>query len=141
MPNNELNSISFDYYNNMPSYVKYGLNLLPENEELEVKKDIIKDIYNFILSMYSREKLEEICTLSMLFESRINKLSIDEKTRISSLLFNHLNKMIYDFYGREELFDEMNESVKMFTGYYGIFGKYDEFSEKAQFSGNLFIKK
>ena len=122
MEKKDLNDISYDYYTNTISYVKMILNNMNNIDNIEEIKYIIKAIYNFLLSDFNNEKIEEICTVSLLFESKLSKLPKNESKRIINYIYkNYIEKMIFDYYGRNEIFEEMNENIKSYVGYYGIF--------------------
>ena len=124
---NNFGEKSFDYYNNTFSYVKMILNNISKNKEMNTEKDCLQKIYNFIMRDYNKIQIEEMCIVSLLFEAKMNKLNkYEAKNKMSFIYNNYLEKMIYDFYGRNDIFEEMNKYVKSYVGYYGITNNYND---------------
>ena len=115
----EIESLSFDYYEKSPSYVKMVSDMLPENKISNEKKLIIKKIYNDYLNNLDEEKITEFIDVSRLF---IEKLSMTDTNSIALQVdyinSNFFNRIIFDTFNRELVFDIMNECMKLFVGYY-----------------------
>ena len=125
MEKNNLSNISFDYYDETISYVKMIMKRLKNEDNIDEKEYIVKKIYNYLLSSYSSEMIEELVTTSLLFESRLNKMKpVNASILVQSIYKNYLEKLIFNYYDRENVFEEMNEEVKSIVGFYGIFKPY-----------------
>ena len=115
----ELGRVTFDYYENSPSYVKMVNDMLPENKISNEKKLIIKKVYNEYLNNLGEDKITDFIEVSRLF---MEKLSITDVNSIALQLDyinnNFLNRIIFDTFNRELVFDIMNECMKLFVGYY-----------------------
>ena len=112
----EIESLSFDYYEKSPSYVKMVSDMLPENKISNEKKLIIKKIYNDYLNNLDEEKITDFIEVSRLF---IEKLSMTDTNSIALQVdYINFNRIIFDTFNRELVFDIMNECMKLFVGYY-----------------------
>ncbi len=137
MEKNNLSNISFDYYDETISYVKMIMKRLKNEDNIEEKEYIVKKIYNYLLSSYSSEMIEELVTTSLLFESRLNKMKpVNASILVQSIYKNYLEKLIFNYYDRENVFEEMNEEVKSLVGFYGIFKPYYSLESSNEFAYN-----
>ena len=119
MKNRNFDSISYDYYSNTTSYVKIILEMLPDKKVSQMKKQIVKELYNFFLNHFSDDKIREISKVSSMFRDKISVSNPQETAILVNYIYdNFLDKIIFDSINRSRFFDVMNESLKIYTGYY-----------------------
>jgi len=117
--NSIYNNEYFDYYNNTSSYVKIILDLIPSELISTEKKDIIKEIYNYILNNLNDLKKAEVICVSSMFREKIGNVNEEEIMKQAAFMYNNfIVKMLYDSINRDRIFDIMNECVKLYSGYY-----------------------
>ena len=117
--NNNFENLYFDYFTNSPSYVKVVLDLLPNNEEINRNKDLVKTLYNYVMNNVNDDKRMEILYVSSMFNNQISLSPKEDVYKQVDYIYNNfLKRMIYDSINREKIFDIMNECVKLYTGFY-----------------------
>ena len=141
MKNKDFDSIYYDYYSNTTSYVKMILDMLPESKVSNEKKQIIKEIYNFILNNSKKEKVAEIANISALYREKLEVLSIEAIARHVDYMYDiFLNNLMFDSSNRGKVFDIMNESMKVFVGFYNEYQKNYIDSSNYGIRGNIAMR-
>ena len=139
--NKDFDSISYDYYSNSLSYVKMIIEMLPDGKVSNEKKQIIKELYNYFLNNFSDDKIKEISKISSMFVNRIGFSDPQEiNTLVNYLYDNFLEKIIFDSINRERIFAVMNESVKIYTGYYSSYQIEEQYGWNNQEVGNSYYR-
>ncbi len=124
MENMEFDKISFDYYNNTPSYIKMIVDMLPESRLSNEKKVIIKDLYNYLLATSNDAKINEIIKVSRLFREKIALSDLNSIAKqVDYIYATFFNKLIFDSINRKKVFDIMTGCVGVYSGFYDEFGK------------------
>ena len=119
METKEIGKVMFDYYEEMPSYVKTIVDALPDNKASIEKKEIIKILYNLYMNKASNEKVEEIVEVSKMFRNKLNTMDLNTITLQVDYMYKvFLNKFIFDTFNRDIVFDAMTDNAKFFSGYY-----------------------
>ena len=117
--NKEFDNITFDYYSNTASYVKMIVEMLPEGKVSSTKKWVIKEIYNFFLNHFNADKKNEIACISGMFREKISISNMEDIAKYADYIYsNFIENIIFDSINREKIFDIMNESMKVYVGYY-----------------------
>ena len=125
MEKKDFDSISYDYYSNTSSYVKLILDMLPESKFSMQKKQAFKELYNYFLNHYDDEKINEISVISSMFREKLSILSLDTIARdVEYICVTFLDKIIFDSTNRDKIFNIMNETMKVYVGYYSIENNY-----------------
>ena len=132
MLNQEFNKISFDYYNNAPSYIKMIVDMLPESRLSNQKKIIIRDLYNYYLTTSNKAKINEIIKISRLFREKIALSDLNSVAKqVDYICATFFNKIIFDSINRQTIFDIMTGCVGVYSGFY------DEYSRTMYESSNI----
>ena len=119
MGNKEFEKISYDYFSNTSSYVKMVLDMLPDNEVSIEKKQIIKELYNYFLNQFDENKIKEISLVSSMFREKMESSSLEDAKRYAKVIYTYfLDKIIFDSINRKQIFNIMNDSMKVYVGYF-----------------------
>ena len=119
MGNKEFENISYDYFSNTSSYVKMVLDMLPDNEVSIEKKQIIKELYNYFLNQFDENKIKEISLVSSMFREKMESSSLEDAKRYAKVIYTYfLDKIIFDSINRKQIFNIMNDSMKVYVGYF-----------------------
>ena len=117
-------SLYYDYYSNTSSYVKMILDMLPEGKVSNAKKQVIKELYNYFLNNYDSEKIKEIARVSAMFREIIAISNLESVARhVEYIYVTFLDRIIFDSTNRDKIFDIMNESMKVYVGYYSMYNE------------------
>lgn len=120
------NYIKFDYYSQRFSYLRFIMESLDRGN---IEEAIVGQIFNTFLSRLDSNEIEEIVIYSSLFESRVNSLKEEEKQELLINLYNcYIKEMVINYSNRDMdtviyFFKALMEKVKMYSGYYGIYGE------------------
>ena len=132
MENMEFDKISFDYYNNAPSYIKMIVDMLPESKLSNEKRVIIRDLYNYYLATSNDAKINEIIKVSRLFREKISLSDLNSIAKqVDYIYATFFNKIIFDSINRQAVFDIMTGCVGVYSGFY------DEYSKDMYSSSNV----
>ena len=116
MENMEFDKISFDYYNNAPSYIKMIVDMLPESKLSNEKKVIIRDLYNYYLATSNDAKINEIIKVSRLFREKIALSDLNSIAKqVDYIYATFFNKIIFDSINRQAVsIDKKGLFIKSF---------------------------
>lgn len=124
MENKDFNNVQYDYYSNNASYVKMIMDMIPENKVKNLKRQIIKDLYNYLLNNMNERKISEIISVSSMFREKISVSDLESIARhVEYIYVTFLDRIIFDSTNREKIFDIMNESMKVYVGYYSMYNE------------------
>ena len=118
--------MKFDYYNSGFSYLKL---IMEELERYEIEKLIVGEVFNVFMSKLDSNEVKEMIVYSSLFENKINKLNDREKKALLNNLFEKYIKNIILNFSNEDIdavimfFKELEDQVKVISGYYGLYGE------------------
>ena len=122
MESMEFKKISFDYYNDAPSYIKLIIDMIPEKMMSNEKKMIIRDLYNFYMNQYSPEKIEQIVQISKLFRDKMELAVFGDMQSLAvfveSVKLVYFDRLIINASSRSEIFDELFNHIKVTSGFY-----------------------
>lgn len=131
----EEHNIIFDYYNGRFSYMKLIMDKLNRHS---IEKTIIGEIFNTFLSRLDSNEIHEIVIYSSLFENKINSLGNEQKMMLLNNLYNcYIKNMILNFSNGDMdaviyFFKDLEEKIKIYSCYYGLYGEDGYFKEKNQ---------
>ncbi len=120
------NIIKFDHYSNRFSYLRFIMETLDRGN---IEEAIVGQIFNTFLSRLDSNEIAEIVIYSSLFESKVNSLEKDRKQELLNNLYDcYIKGMIINYSNGDVeaviyFFKTLMEKVKMYSGYYGIYGE------------------
>ena len=118
-------NVKFDYYDEIPSYVRIIMEMASENDK-PLEKFIIKDVFNKILNTWNSEQIKEMVIVSSFFENYLYSLEPVDRIILNDKLYSTYIKSIIlcnnigDFNLVNRFFDRCYDKVKEMTGYYGF---------------------
>ena len=118
--------MKFDHYNSRFSYMKLIMDTL---DRYEIEKIIVGEVFNVFSSRLDSNEIKEIVIYSSLFESKINKLNdVDKKALLNDLYEKYVKNIILNFSNGDidaviMFFNELEDKIKVISGYYGIYGE------------------
>lgn len=122
----EFESIKFDYYNSRFSYMRY---IMEQLNKSSIEQAILGEIFNTFVSRYDSNEVNEIVIYSSMFENKINKLDENKRYELLNNLYNcYIKNMIINFSNGDMdavilFFNNLQDKIKSFSGYYGICGE------------------
>ena len=138
MKNTRIEDIAFNYYLNTQTYVKTALDYLPGVPAKE--KELIIEMFNFILSSLNKDEIKDILQVSRMFNEKLAMSSSEDVMVQVKSIYMFLRKMLFESSSRYMYFNIMNEYVKVNADYYNQYQNDDAYTLNQSKVDNIYIR-